>query len=118
MSRKLTMGDLKAQAYARDLKNLLGSSPTFRRFILTLLNDAGIYMPTYRQGSPAAASDHVYQEGRRSLGLEVLHELKGVRPDLLAILEAEGELIVADVNASQAQEAQADSVAPSLEDDE
>jgi hypothetical protein len=52
-----------------------------------------MYLPTYRQGSISAASDHAYLEGRRASGLEVLHELKFAKEDILAILEREGELI-------------------------
>lgn len=93
---RMTSEDMRRRQYHRGLSELLGQSAAFRKFVWTLLTDAGIYMPTYRQGSLSAASDHAYLEGRRALGLEVLHELKHARPDLLAVLEREGELIAAD----------------------
>jgi hypothetical protein len=96
---KLTAKDVEARQYHRGLAELLSTSATFRKFLWQLINDSGMYLPTYRQGSLAAASDHAYQEGRRALGLEVLHELKFARTDILALLEREGELITAKVQA-------------------
>lgn len=48
-----------------DMRVLLGNA-AFRRFLLHIGNDAGIWFPT-------AGADHTlqYREGRRSLGLEI-----------------------------------------------
>jgi hypothetical protein len=96
---KLTAADIKAREYNRGIAELLSTSKTFRKFCWTILTDAGIYMPTYRQGSPAAASDHAYQEGRRALGLEILHGLKFAKDGVLALLEQEGDLLAAQAQA-------------------
>lgn len=111
---KLTAGDLKARQYNRGLAEMLTTSATFRQFVWTLLTDAGIYMPTYQQGSLCAASDHAYREGRRALGLEVLHGLKFAKADVLALLEREGELLAAEasVNTGRADQTLEDEDAP------
>lgn len=75
----------------RNLQTLLNDNQTFRQFLWTLFVDAGIFYPTYSRGSP---HDTSYKEGRRSLGLEVLHRLKNLQPGVLGLIEREGDLLV------------------------
>lgn len=77
--------------YRAHLKQMVATNTTFQRFVLELFGDAGIYLPSYRQGSP---NDTAFWEGRRALGLEVLHKLKNLEPNLLGILEATGYRLV------------------------
>lgn len=89
---RLTNAELSRQIMTRGLKDLLATNKAFRMFCLTLFNDAGIFIPTYSHGSPY---DTAYREGRRAMGLEVLHLLKNVQPDILSIIEREGNLLAA-----------------------
>lgn len=98
--KRLTAHDLALRVQRRGLDDLLDRSQPFKRFCWTILIEAGIFAPTYRQGSP---HDTSYWEGRRALGLEVLHILKAVRPDILALLEAEGSLLTKQVQDEQQQ---------------
>jgi hypothetical protein len=81
----------------RNLKNLLETSGPFRKFIWTILNEAAIFYPTYSRRSP---HDTSHAEGRRALGLEVLHMLKHVRPDILSLIEREGNLLEREIEAA------------------
>lgn len=97
---RMTNGDLKLAVMNRNLKTLLESSQAFRQFVFALFTDARIFMPTHSRASPY---DTAYYEGRRSLGLEVLHRLKHVRPDILSLIEREGNLLEQETSAAQPQ---------------
>lgn len=88
--RRPTKHELALRVQAKGLDDLLTTSKVFRRFVFTTLDQAGIFATTYRQGSPDATS---YLEGRRSLGLLILDSLRLARPDILAIMEREGDLL-------------------------
>ncbi len=87
---RLTAHDLKLRVQRKGLEHLLETSQVFRQFVWTILIEAGIYMPSYRRGP---TDDTLFNEGRRSLGLEVLHQLRAVRPDILSLIEREDRLI-------------------------
>lgn len=89
----LTAQEIQLRLFRRGLKELLDNNQTFRRFVWTIMSDAGIFHPTHR-GSPYDTS---YAEGRRALGLEVLHLLKSARLDILAVVESEGDLLAGKV---------------------
>jgi len=93
-----TADELSRRVQQRNLGNLLDSSKPFRKFIWTLFVDAGIFYPTY---SPRSPYDTAYREGRRAMGLEVLHMLKTVRPDVLSIVEREGNLLEQEITAAK-----------------
>lgn len=95
---RLSNRDLALKLQSAGLKALLDTSPVFRKFMWTLMIEAGIFYPTYRQGSPHGTS---YQEGRRALGLEILHMLKAAHEGTLGILEREGDLIATQTGAAQ-----------------
>lgn len=102
--RTLTKHDLRLSLQRAGLKNLLETSQPFRQFVWTIFTEARIFAPTYSRGSPHETS---YQEGRRALGLEVLHILKSSRPDILALIEGEGNLTADELegpNAAQSPE--------------
>ena len=88
--RRLTSHDLRLKVRNAGLATLLDTSQPFRQFVWTILIEAGIFAPTHRQGQPDTSA---YMEGRRALGLEVLHMLRAIRPDVLALLEREGSLL-------------------------
>lgn len=92
-----TRQQLTDMVFKRNLGTLLDTNQTFRKLIWTIMVDAGIFYPTFSRGSP---HDTSYAEGRRAMGLEVLHLLKHARPSILAILEAEGNLIAQDIKAA------------------
>jgi hypothetical protein len=81
--KRLTINDVQLMGEAK----LLRDSEVFRRFIWTILGDASIFLPTHSPGSPYETS---YREGRRALGLEILHRLKASTPNALALLEEAG----------------------------
>jgi hypothetical protein len=58
-----------------DLADLL-ERPGFRRFLFRVIQNAGIFQST------ANGSDtrHLFQEGRRSLGLDILREVDAAQP--------------------------------------
>lgn len=87
---RLTNQDLQIRLQNKGLGALLDTSGPFRKFVFTLFTEAGLYVPTYQRGSSHGTA---YLEGRRSLGLEVLHMLKHVRPDILSVIEREGNLL-------------------------
>jgi hypothetical protein len=89
MAERITNRELQRRLMLKGIEGLLESNSAFRKFLWTLFTDAGIFYPTYSRTSP---HDTAYMEGRRSLGLEVLHILKAVRPDILGLLEREGNL--------------------------
>lgn len=82
----------------RGLAELIEANQAFRIFLWTMFNDAGIFYPTYSHGSPYDTS---FNEGRRAMGLEVLHMLKHVRPDILGIVEREGNLLHREIAAAK-----------------
>lgn len=86
----MTSADLTRQVQQRNLKTLLETSAPFRKFCWTILNEAHIFYPTYSRVSP---HDTSHNEGRRALGLEVLHILKNAYPGVLGLLEREGNLL-------------------------
>lgn len=86
---RLTNAEIQRRLMLKGIASLLDESAAFRKFLWTLLKDASIFYPTYSRASPYDTS---YHEGRRSLGLEVLHLLKDIRPDILGLLEHEGNL--------------------------
>lgn len=90
---RLTNHDMQLRLQRTGLRVLLETSPVFRKFIFTLLTDAAIFYPTYQLGSPHGTS---YHEGRRSLGLEVLHQLKNACPGFLGLIEREGDLLATE----------------------
>lgn len=90
MTDRPTRSDLTMMVQHRGLKSLLTENRAFRRFLWTLFVDAGIFYPSYSRRSPY---DTAYSEGRRAMGLEVLHMLKNIEPRILAVLEAEGNLL-------------------------
>ena len=82
---KLTARDLAVRQKNRELL-ALSQNPAFLNFVFDLFRDARIFYPTYTRGDP---NDTSYQEGRRSLGLEVLHSLENVDPDFMVrVLQA------------------------------
>lgn len=115
MAERPTRQQLTLQVQARNLKTLLETSGPFRKFIWTILNEASIFYPTYSRSS---SHDTSFNEGRRAVGLEVLHMLKHVRPDILALLEAEGNLLAKDIEAAKPlDESEDDSELPNDADD-
>lgn len=87
---RMTNQEMALRTMRQNLGTLLDTSPAYRQFLWTLFVEAGIFYPTYSRRSP---HDTSYNEGRRSVGLEMLHLLKAVRPDILSIIEREGNLL-------------------------
>jgi hypothetical protein len=95
-ARKPTGQEMARKVRAAELKGLMGDV-RFRNFVLRLLANASIFHTTHR----AEPVQSAFAEGRRALGLEVLHELLradagGVRtifPDDAALLAAIGPQI-------------------------
>ena len=91
--RRLTGQEMAQKVRDAELKGLM-ADPRFRNFILRLLSNASIFNPTHRADPVQTA----FAEGRRALGLEVLHSLLradagGVRmifPDDATLLAAMG----------------------------
>lgn len=106
---KMTRQELTLMVQKKGLESLLNESKAFRKFIFTLFAETNIFYPTY---SRASSLDTAYQEGRRSVGLEVLHMLKGVRPDILGLIEAEGNLLAEDIAAVTPTDEDADADLP------
>ena len=69
----------------REETRLLLEDRKFRRFLWRLLAQSDMFGSSHR-GNPSDAS---FKEGRRTLGLELLDELRVVRPDALHIILAE-----------------------------
>lgn len=84
---RMTRADLSLQVHRKNLAALLDTSPAFRKFCWTILSEASIFYPTYSRVSP---HDTSHNEGRRALGLEVLHMLTAAHPGVLAMIEADG----------------------------
>ena len=80
------------------LGTLLETSAPFRKFCWTILTEAHIFIPTY---SHSSSHDTAYYEGRRAVGLEVLHMLKAAYPGVLGLLDAEGDLLAKQVEAAE-----------------
>lgn len=106
--KRLSKADITDMVMKKNLEKLLVENQTFRQFCWTLLVQASIFAPTHSPGSPYDTS---YNEGRRSLGLEVLHLLRAIRPDVLTLLEREGSLL----DEAKSREA---ATTPDLEEDE
>lgn len=98
MAKRMTSRELTLSVLKKNLGTLLETSPPFRQFVWTLLTDAGIFTPSHSRTSPY---DTAYWEGRRSLGLEVLHMLKNVRQDILGLLERDGNYLEIQVTTQQ-----------------
>lgn len=88
MARKSNL-ELEMTVQRAGLKRLM-QDRVFRRFILTVLDDAAIDQTTFRQGSP---HDTSFLEGRRALGLTILDMLRAAEPAVRASLEAEREIL-------------------------
>jgi len=118
VAERMTRQQLALNVQRRNLQTLL-DNPAFRKFCWTILTEARIFYPTYSQGSPYDTS---FNEGRRALGLEVLHMLKHVRPDILGLLEREGNLLAQEIEAAKPPESEDDdetpSTLPDADDDE
>jgi len=85
-----------------DMKVLIASQP-FRRFLLQIAKDAGIWIPT-------SGADHSlpYREGHRSLGLEILRKAAaGTRGGTIEHVLA---LILSEANPQEAQHEEPDSL--------
>lgn len=88
--RRLSNKEIAAKLQAAEEADLL-RDPKFRRFLFRVLSEAGIFaLTTFQRGDPGSSA---YAEGRRSLGAEILHHLKHVQPDVLALIAAEGDLL-------------------------
>lgn len=87
---RLSNAEIQARMQHKALGELLDNSQAFRKFLWTWMRDLGIFLPGYSRGS---ATDMAYEAGRRAAGLEVLHMLKSIRMDILAIIEREGTLL-------------------------
>lgn len=94
MAERPSRETLTLMVQHRGLKSLIAENRAFRRFLWTLFVDAGIFYPSYSRRSPY---DTAYQEGRRAMGLEVLHMLKNLEPRILSVLEAEGNLLAQEL---------------------
>lgn len=93
---KMTRQELTLMVQRKGLESLLNDSKAFRKFVFTLFEETHIFYPTYSHSSPY---DTAFHEGRRAVGLEVLHMLKHVRPDILGLIEAEGNLLANEIAA-------------------
>lgn len=113
MAKRLSRQELSMRLQNRNLKTLLEENPAFRRFVWTILKDAGIFYPTY---SPRSPYDTAFAEGRRAMGLEVMHMLKHIRPDVLAIVEAEGNLLDAELQTTQPLDEAEDDLPPTADE--
>src|SRR5688500_11688250 len=91
---RLNNEDLQRRLMLKGVEALLSESPAFSKFLWTWLRDLGIFIPANPRGT---AHDLAYEAGRRSAWLEVLHMLKDVRPDILGLLEREGNLLSAAI---------------------
>lgn len=87
MARMKASANMDAAMLEKRIADLFRRDEVFRRFVWTTLTDAGILWPTYTQGSPHGTS---YKEGRRSLGLEILHRITKEVPDAFAVMATEG----------------------------
>lgn len=87
---RLNNSDLQQRLMLKGVEALLNESPAFRKFLWTWMRDLGIFIPQNPRGT---AHDLAYEVGRRAAGLEVLHMLKDVRPDIIGLLDREGNLM-------------------------
>jgi hypothetical protein len=94
--RRLSNAELALKRESAELDALLNDQ-RFVRFTYWLFREAGIFVPTHG----ANPYDTSYREGRRALGLEVLHRLKHIRPDILALTESAGNLLAAQIPQEQ-----------------
>lgn len=68
----------KRKDFERELRNDISnlvSTDAGRRFLWWLLSITGVYLPSY-----TGNSDTYFNEGRRAIGLEVMHRLASVAP--------------------------------------
>lgn len=96
----LTHAQVQEKRRLMELRSL-AENDTFLKFIFELWREAGMDMPSH---NPANAYDTSYREGRRSLGLEVLHKLIAVRPDIRAAVDAAGHRQLVTSNPQPSQE--------------
>jgi hypothetical protein len=87
-----------------DLRWLLGD-PRGRRFVSRLLDDAGLHAAAH-QGASTNAAFHL--EGKRTVGLALLDEIKGLDPLRYAEMVREQMQALADANHDQRRPAPED----------
>lgn len=104
---RLTRQELADKVQNENLRVLM-ENPAFVKFIWTICVDAHIFFPTY---SHRSAHETSYQEGRRAVGLEVLHRLRNALPGVpvLSLIERAGNLLEAEIKAA---------ITPTHEDDD
>lgn len=105
MAQRISREDLTRRTMMKNIASLLDNNPSFRRFLWTYLRDLGIFASVYSRGS---AVDTTYLVGRRDAGLELIHMLKHIRPDVLGLLEREGSLMETDSKPPQQEDTDAD----------
>lgn len=110
---RMSREELAHRTMLRTIGGLLETNPAFRRFLWTILRDLRIFASVYSRGSNV---DTAYLVGRRDAGLEVIHLLKEVRPDILGLLEREGLLL--DQDAKPLNPEDTDEDLPNPTDDE
>lgn len=79
----------------------LCQNEAFQKWLWTILADANIFSPTHVPGHPDTSA---HAEGRRALGLQILHKLNAAEPDILPMLWRAGNLLERDVVQAQQQE--------------
>lgn len=102
---RMTNQEIEDRLYRKGIANLLETNRPFRQFLLRMATAAGIYNVTHL---PGHSDTSAFNEGRRSLGLDLLLELQAVEPMILARLITEEGFRI---------EAKPDDQ-PTLEDDE
>ncbi|EMT2447102.1 hypothetical protein WMF02_002101 [Acinetobacter baumannii] len=75
---KKSQAELEREQQLNDLKSILDTEHG-KRFLMRLINRAGIYQPTYASGTQP--SDFAFMEGRREFGLFLLAEVTTVNTD-------------------------------------
>ena len=60
--------------------------PQFRRFVWRMLEEAGVFRPTFRAGQPDLSA---FLEGRRDHGLFVLREIHELTPEMYDVMVKE-----------------------------
>lgn len=75
---KKNQSELEREQQLNDLKSILDTNHG-KRFLMRLINRAGIHQPTYASGTQS--SDFAFMEGRREFGLFLLAEITTVSTD-------------------------------------
>lgn len=79
----------KRKDVERELRNDISdivSTDSGRRFVWWLLSITGVYLPSY-----TGNSDTYFNEGRRAVGLEVMHRLASVAPqEFVSMIQSGG----------------------------